>query len=99
MVEIGGMLLLLSHLSSLTVETLAFTAVSRIVSLSLMGLGMALLRERLGSDEFAHIAGQHGFAPVTNPSLSFPRVDTGRTPKLSKARGTTFSLFKLFLIV
>lgn len=59
MVETGSMLLLLSHLSQLTVETLAFGALARVVSLGLLGLGMALLRERLGSDDFAHIAG-HG---------------------------------------
>jgi formate hydrogenlyase subunit 3/multisubunit Na+/H+ antiporter MnhD subunit len=56
-VEIGSLLLLLAHNTPIAVEALAFSVLSRALSLGLLGLGMALLREQAGSDEFQAVSG------------------------------------------
>lgn len=62
-VEVGCMFLLLSHTAPLTVEALAFGTVARAVSLGVFALGIAMIRERAGSDEFINIAGQGRLQP------------------------------------
>jgi formate hydrogenlyase subunit 3/multisubunit Na+/H+ antiporter MnhD subunit len=56
-VEIGSTLLLLSHSTPVAVETLAFAVASRALSLGLLGLGMAILRQQAGSDDFNDLCG------------------------------------------
>ncbi len=56
-VEIGSTLLLMNHSTSLSVEAAAFAIASRALSLGVMGIGIAIIRERAGSDEFAQIVG------------------------------------------
>jgi formate hydrogenlyase subunit 3/multisubunit Na+/H+ antiporter MnhD subunit len=66
-VEIGCMLILLSHGTALSVETLAFDLLARALSLGVLGLGVTLIQRVAGSDEFADITGfgrQHAWAAI-----------------------------------
>ena len=58
-VEIGSMLILLSHITALSVETVAFDLLARALSLGLLGLGVALMQRDadVGSDEFERLTG------------------------------------------
>ncbi len=56
-IEIGSTLLLLNHNSSLSVQAIAFAMAARALSLGLLGVGIALIREQAGSDEFSMVGG------------------------------------------
>ncbi|MCL4506577.1 MAG: hypothetical protein M1434_06300 [Chloroflexi bacterium] len=56
-VEIGSTLLLLNHNNPLSVEAIAFSTAARALSLGVLAIGMALIREQAGSDEFSMIGG------------------------------------------
>ena len=56
-IEIGITLLLLSHNTPLAVESAAFCVAARVLSLGVMGLGIVLIRDQAGSDEFEAICG------------------------------------------
>jgi len=56
-VEIGSTLLLMNHSNSFSVEAVAFGIVARTLSLGLLGVGIGIIRERAGSDNFRQIKG------------------------------------------
>lgn len=56
-VEIGSTLLLLNQNNAYSVEVIAFGIAARALSLGALGIGIAILRERAGSDDFAMIGG------------------------------------------
>ena len=56
-VEIGCTLLLLNSNTALSVEAIAFGIAARALSLGVAGLGITLLREQVGQDDFALIGG------------------------------------------
>jgi multicomponent Na+:H+ antiporter subunit D len=56
-VEIGSTLLLLNSNTALSVETIAFSIAARGLALGVAALGITLLREQVGTDDFAEIGG------------------------------------------
>ncbi|HEY3290000.1 MAG TPA: proton-conducting transporter membrane subunit [Anaerolineae bacterium] len=56
-VEIGSTLLLLNQNNAYSVEVIAFGIAARALSLGVLGVGISILRERAGSDDFTQIGG------------------------------------------
>ncbi len=66
-VEIGCTLLLMNHSNALSVEAVAFGIGARALSVGVMGIGIGIIREHSGSDEFTRIGGmgkQHLWAAL-----------------------------------